>query len=262
VRSTQGTFFGRAIVVTGAAQGIGAAVTRRLASEGASVYAIDRRADQLARVAADPSLPAGAVRPVPLDITDHAAVETAIGDIDGQQNIDGLVNGAGVLFPCAFQTTGPELWERTFAVNATGAFVVSTCVARGMVRRRSGSIVTIASNAARTPRLNMAAYCASKSAVVMMTKCMALELGRCGIRCNVVSPGSTDTPMLRELAGEGETWARPFIEGDLRAFRAGIPLGKIAAASDVASAVVFLLSPEANHITLQDLVVDGGATLG
>jgi 2,3-dihydro-2,3-dihydroxybenzoate dehydrogenase len=260
VRSAQERFVGRIIVVTGAAQGIGEAVTRRLASEGAVVYAIDRKADRLARLAEDRSLPPGAIRPVPLDITDHASVEAAISHIDGEHALDGLVNGAGVLFPCAFEATSPEVWERTLAVNATGAFVVSTCVARRMVRRRTGSIVTIASNAGRTPRLNMAAYCASKAAVTMMTKCMGLELGPSGIRCNIVSPGSTDTPMLRELAGRGDGWMRPLIQGDLAAFRAGIPLGKIASPSEVASAVVFLLSAEANHITLHDLVVDGGAT--
>src|SRR5690606_32681922 len=120
--------------------------------------------------------------------------------------------------------------------------------------------VVVASNAARTPRLDMAAYAASKAAAVMFTKCLGLEVAQHGIRCNVVSPGSTDTPMQRALWSD-QRGPEQVVAGDLARYRLGIPLGRIATPHDIASAVVFLLSSEARQITMQELCVDGGATL-
>jgi 2,3-dihydro-2,3-dihydroxybenzoate dehydrogenase len=107
----------------------------------------------------------------------------------------------------------------------------------------------------------MGAYSASKAAAIAFTKTLALELAKYSIRCNVVSPGSTDTAMLRTLAGSADP-AVGAIAGDAANFRVGIPLGKIARPSDVADSVLFLLSDNANHITMQELFVDGGAALG
>jgi 2,3-dihydro-2,3-dihydroxybenzoate dehydrogenase len=108
----------------------------------------------------------------------------------------------------------------------------------------------------------MSAYCASKAAAAMLTRCMGLELARSGVRCNVVSPGSTDTPMLRAIAEGPEERARLLIEGDLGRHRLGIPLGRIASPDDIAAGVAFLLSEEAKHVTMHELLIDGGATLG
>ncbi|MDF2662679.1 MAG: 2,3-dihydro-2,3-dihydroxybenzoate dehydrogenase, partial [Paenibacillus sp.] len=130
-----------------------------------------------------------------------------------------------------------------------------------MMPRMKGSIVTVGSNAAGVPRMQMSAYAASKAAVTMFTKCMGLELARYRIRCNIVSPGSTDTEMQRSLWTD-EHGAEAVIAGALDSYRLGIPLGKLAAASDIAEAVIFLASDLANHITMHDLCVDGGATLG
>jgi 2,3-dihydro-2,3-dihydroxybenzoate dehydrogenase len=181
--------------------------------------------------------------------------------MESQRIIDGLVNGAGVLFPGSFEATTRDAWVGTFDVNVHGTFFMCHSVARRMIKRRTGAVVTIASNAGSTPRANMAAYCASKAATIMLTKCMGLELGRHGIRCNVVSPGSTNTAMLRALAGDDVERDGKLIEGDQQVYRLGIPLRRIAEPADIARAVAFLLSDEANHITLHDLVVDGGATL-
>jgi 2,3-dihydro-2,3-dihydroxybenzoate dehydrogenase len=130
-----------------------------------------------------------------------------------------------------------------------------------MVPRRRGAVVTVASNAARTARVDMAAYAASKAAVTAYTKCLALDVAEYGIRCNLVAPGSTDTPMLTSLWA-GADAARSSVEGVPGAYRVGIPLGRLARPSDVADAVLFLLSDRAAHITMHDLTVDGGAALG
>jgi 2,3-dihydro-2,3-dihydroxybenzoate dehydrogenase len=107
----------------------------------------------------------------------------------------------------------------------------------------------------------MAAYAASKAAAVMFTKCLGLELAGDGIRCNVVAPGSTDTPMLRGMWADGDG-AATVLAGSPGAYRVGVPLGRIGAAEDVADAVLFLASDLARHITMHDLYVDGGAALG
>lgn len=107
----------------------------------------------------------------------------------------------------------------------------------------------------------MAAYAASKAAASMFTKSIGLELARHGIRCNVVAPGSTDTRMLTSMWHD-ESGPKGTIEGRPEAFRVGIPLGRLARPSDIADAVVFLLSDQSSHITLHDLTVDGGAALG
>lgn len=148
--------------------------------------------------------------------------------------------------------------DRAFAVNAGGVWSTARAVAPGMRRRRRGAIVTVSSNAGTTPRIGLAPYCASKAAATMLTLSVGLELAPHGIRCNVVSPGSTDTPMLHALLG-GASPERS-IHGDASAFRLGIPLGRIAEPQDVADVVLFLLSDRARHVTLQNIRVDGGAT--
>lgn len=251
---------GRAAFVTGAGNGIGAAVVRHLLGEGVRVFATDRDGAGLERLAAD--LAAGdALRTHPLDVADAAAVEravqaaeTTLGPIDLGANVAGVLSALPVL------ETDEAEWDRVFAVNARGVFAVSRALARRMVPRRRGSLVTVSSNSAFVPRQAMAAYAASKAASTMFTRCLGLELAPSGIRCNVVAPGSTDTDMQRGMWRDANG-AADVIRGSLETFKAGIPLGKLATADDVAAAVVFLLSDRAAHITMADLVIDGGATL-
>jgi 2,3-dihydro-2,3-dihydroxybenzoate dehydrogenase len=259
--SARQRFESKTIVVTGAAQGIGEAVTRLLIAEGAFVYALDVNEDRLASLSAEMNRLRRVLEPVAVDISRADRVESTVARIENRLPIDGLVNGAGVLFPGSFEATTPESWANTFNVNVNGTFFVSHSVALRMIRRGAGVIVTIASNAGTTPRVNMSAYCASKAATVMLTKCMGLELGKHGIRCNVVSPGSTNTAMLMALDSDPNARDQKLIDGDQNLYRTGIPLGRIAEPEDIAMAVAFLLSDEAKHITLHDLVVDGGATL-
>ena len=253
---------GKVAIVTGAAGGIGGAIVWKLAQRGVRVGAIDNSAREL-RASVD-TLHAGGlqVSAFPADITTPSDVADAVHRVeDSLGPVDLLVNAAGVLRPGAAISGDLDDWETTFAVNVTGVFLVSSEVVRRMLRRSRGAIVTVCSNAATTPRAHMAAYASSKAASAMYTRCLGLEVARQGIRCNVVSPGSTQTAMLRQL-WEDEDRRQATVDGDPAAFRLGIPLGKLARPSDVADAVAFLLSNQSGHITLQDLTIDGGATLG
>lgn len=249
---------GKVAVVTGAAGGIGSAITRALADKGEMVAALDRDKRELDSIAAMP----GRIVPFTIDIRDRGQVESAIAEIETRMGpINQLVNAAGILRPGRVDTYLDEDWDDSFAINARGTFLVSRAVTRRMIPRGAGAIVTISSNAAATPRTGMAAYAASKAAAAMITKCLGLEVARYGIRCNVVAPGSTDTPMLR-LLWKGEDGKRGAIQGSPEEFKLGIPLAKIANPEEIANGVLFLLSDAASHITLETITIDGGATLG
>ncbi|MFJ2776787.1 MULTISPECIES: 2,3-dihydro-2,3-dihydroxybenzoate dehydrogenase [unclassified Kitasatospora] len=258
-------------MVTGAGQGIGAAVTRALVAAGAVVAAVDRNpgplaalADELAGASVHGSDGVGRpVRPYVLDVTDAAAVEAAVSLMESQLGPLGiLVNVAGILRAAPAVELSDEDWVDTFAVNTNGVFHTCRAVGRRMAERGTGAIVTVGSNAAGVPRTGMAAYAASKAAATMFTRCLGLELARSGVRCNIVSPGSTDTDMQRALwQGDAGAAEQRVIDGDPAGYRVGIPLGRIAAPADIAEAVAFLVSDRARHITMHDLYVDGGATL-
>jgi 2,3-dihydro-2,3-dihydroxybenzoate dehydrogenase len=244
-------------LVTGAAQGIGAEVARTLAAAGAHVAAVDLNEDGLAKLLAE-GISASAH---PADVRDSAAVEALVQRVEHEDGpIDILVNAAGVLRTGRIVDVPDRDWREVFAVNVDGVFSMCRSVARRMIQRRSGAIVTVASNAAQVPRMEMAAYAASKAASAQFTRCLGLELARYGIRCNVVSPGSTDTAMLRTLHGDAFDPASA-IDGSPESYRAGIPLRKLAQPRDVAEAVAYLVSDQAGHITMHNLVVDGGAAL-
>ncbi|MCP2261205.1 2,3-dihydro-2,3-dihydroxybenzoate dehydrogenase [Streptoalloteichus tenebrarius] len=253
---------GRVALVTGAGRGIGAAVVRALVEAGAVVAAVDRDAEGVTDLAGQLSGEGHRVAPFVADVRDGAAVESVVDRVERELGpVAILANVAGVLRTGPVVSMSDEDWAETFAVNTTGVFHVSRAVARRMAPRRSGVIVTVSSNAAGVPRMRMGAYAASKAASTMFTKCLGLELAEFGIRCNVVAPGSTDTPMQRAMWADGSSGAESVLAGDPAAFRVGIPLGRMAEPSDVADAVVFLASDRARHITMHDLYVDGGATL-
>ncbi|GAA1413257.1 2,3-dihydro-2,3-dihydroxybenzoate dehydrogenase [Kitasatospora putterlickiae] len=249
--------------VTGAAGGIGAAVVRLLAERGALVAAVDRDAERLAGLAGKLTAEGLAVTAIPADVTDSASVEAAVEAAERRLGpLDQLVNNAGVLRLGEIRDLGDEDWRTTFAINAEGVFRVSRAVVRRMIPRGRGAIVTVASNAALVPRTGMAAYAASKAAATHFTRSLGLEVARYGIRCNVVAPGSTDTPMLRGMWPDAEAGRAATLAGLPSAYKVGIPLGRLGRPEDVAHAVAFLLSDEAGHVTLHALTVDGGAGLG
>ncbi|MFE7131007.1 2,3-dihydro-2,3-dihydroxybenzoate dehydrogenase [Streptomyces sp. NPDC057638] len=267
--TSHGEFGGRVALVTGAAQGIGRAVVSALSALGATVAAADRADGPLGDTVTALSLPhpgGGATAPgrvtgYRLDVTDPAAVTATVARVERELGpLDILVNVAGVLRTGAALDTTDRDWADVFAVNTTGVFHVSRAAVAGMAARGHGCVVTVASNAAGIPRAGMSAYAASKAAAVMFTKCLGLEVAARGVRCNAVCPGSTDTPMQRSL-WDGPGGPGRVIEGDLSAYRTGIPLQRLADPEDIAEAVVYLASDRARHITMQDIYVDGGATL-
>jgi 2,3-dihydro-2,3-dihydroxybenzoate dehydrogenase len=254
----------RVALVTGAARGIGASVAGALAADGCGVALFDADptvVDTAKDLAATGAATIGSV----VDVTNIAAIELAVAGVERDLGpIDVLANVAGVLRCAPVLDAADADWAACIAVNATGVWNVGRAVGRRMRERCRGSIVTVASNAATTPRVEMGAYSASKAAAAMLTRCLGLELAANGVRCNVVCPGSTDTAMLRSMwpDADDERAADAVVAGSLAQHRLGIPLGRIAEPSDVAAAVVFLASDAARHITLQTLTVDGGATLG
>lgn len=246
---------GKLALVTGAAGGIGAAVVAALVEEGARVVATDLASDALSALTRE------GVRALPLDVADGPAVEALFDRIEAEDGpVDFVASVAGVLSTTLVADTSETEWRRVFAVNADGTFHVGRAAARRMGPRGRGAVVVVASNAAGVPRHAMAAYAASKAAATMFAKCLGLELAPHGVRCNVVAPGSTLTPMQTGMWADDSGAAR-VIAGLPEAFKAGIPLGKLATPEDIADAVVFLLSDRAGHITMADLYVDGGATL-
>ncbi|GHE01085.1 2,3-dihydro-2,3-dihydroxybenzoate dehydrogenase [Streptomyces alanosinicus] len=253
---------GTLALVTGAAGGIGEAVARLLAARGAKVAAVDLDPRRIAGTAAALRVEGLDVTGFAADVTSSAAVEALVDEVESRLGpVRHLVNAAGVLRLGQARALSDQDWNATLAVNATGVFHVSRAVVNRMIPRGTGAIVTVASNAAGTARAEMAAYAASKAAATAFTKCLGLEVAHTGIRCNVVAPGSTDTPMLRGMH-TADTAAKASIAGNAEQFRVGIPLGKVASPEDVARTVAFLLSDDAGHITMHELTVDGGATLG
>jgi 2,3-dihydro-2,3-dihydroxybenzoate dehydrogenase len=252
----------RVALVTGAAGGMGSVIAARLGANGARVALVDVNADRLRLVAKDLANAGITAEAFPADIRSSAEVDDVVAQAEKCLGpVDYLVNAAGVLRVSEARELTDDDWALTFDVNTTGTFYMTRAVVNRMTARGRGAVVTVASNAAGTPRTGMAAYAASKAATTMFTKVLGLEVARLGVRCNIVAPGSTETEMLSALWTDRD-WRQPSIDGVAEQFRLGIPLGKIAQPADIADAVLFLLSDHAGHITMHELTVDGGATLG
>lgn len=249
------------ILLVGAASGIGLSVLDSLLSAGANVTVADKQIDLL-KQNSESLFPqySEQFQCHYLDLADHRSITLSVDIWQEQGAFDHLVCCAGVLHIGALHELPLETVKRTFDINTFGVLALMQAVAKTMKNQHSGSMVIVGSNAANTPRQSIGAYGASKAALHLMVKCIGIELASFGIRCNIVSPGSTDTPMQRQLwtddYGEPEV-----IAGDASQFRLGIPLNKLAQPKDIAHAVLFLLSDAAGHITMHDLRVDGGATL-
>ncbi|ATA21261.1 2,3-dihydro-2,3-dihydroxybenzoate dehydrogenase [Gibbsiella quercinecans] len=248
---SQWDFSGKRVWVTGAGAGIGLDTARAFVKAGAQVIGFDRHFG-------DDDYP---FRTELLDIADAAAVDCTCARLLAEHDgLDVLVNGAGILRMGLTDETSSEDWLACLAVNAGGAFNLFRHTLPVFRRQRRGAIVSIASNAAHVPRVGMAAYCASKAALRSLCQTVGLEMAPYGVRSNIVSPGSTNTPMQRGM-WQDESGEQKTINGFPEQFKLGIPLGKIAQPREVTEAILFLASDLASHITMQDIVIDGGATL-
>lgn len=244
-------FTGRSIWVTGAGQGIGRAVAEAFTCLGGWVIGLDR------------AFPEQGYRftPYVLDVGDPRAVRQACAELLAPgQGIDVLASVAGILRLAPIEELSLDDWDETLRVNVSGPFYLLRELMPRFKARGRGAVVAVSSNAAHVPRMQMAAYGASKAALSSLIRTAGLELASHGVRCNLVSPGSTDTPMQRGMWHDEDARART-IAGFPEQFKLGIPLQKIATPEEIANTVLFLASDLASHITLQDIVVDGGATL-
>lgn len=255
-------FRGKVALVTGASGGIGKVVARMLAELGVVVALSDRDKDELKMVVNDLRSFGFDVYAVEADVCSNNEIKMAVDEVENKIGpIFFLVNVAGLLCIGSILEMNDIDWDLSFSINSRGVFLFSKEVAKKMMPRKGGSIVTVTSNAAHVPRVGMSAYAASKSSASMFMKCLGLEMAGYGIRCNVVAPGSTDTPMLRSMWIDNRGPEKT-LKGDLDDFRVGIPLARIASPEDIANAVIFFLSERSSHITMEELVVDGGASLG
>jgi 3-oxoacyl-[acyl-carrier protein] reductase len=238
---------GKVAVVTGGRQGIGQAVSIRLAAEDAHVAILDiDSADETCRQIEDGG---GTAWTMQTDITDEAAVDAAFTRLEHELGPPAvLANVAGVFADIPFVDTPPDAWDRVMAVNARGTFLCGQRAARAMIRAREGRIVNILSTAAEQGFALEAAYCASKGAVLLLTKVMAIELAPYGITVNGVGPGTVQTPMGAAYLAGG-----PIAEHELRR----TPLQRLGQPEDIAEAVAFLAT-RASWITGQAIYVDGG----
>ena len=228
----------RRIVVTGAASGIGRAVARLFASEGASLALLDRNADGLVQTAEETR-----GRPIEVDLTQEQAVDAAIDEAGvALGGLDGVVNAAGIMLVGRIEELPVEAWRRTLDVNLTGTYLVVRSCQRWMAKESAATVVNIASAAGLLPNApGLTAYAASKGAVVNFGRALAAELAP-AIRVNTVCPGMVDTPMAEGFKANVGNYA----------------LKRIADSMEIARAILFLTSAESSYITGATLAVDGG----
>jgi NAD(P)-dependent dehydrogenase (short-subunit alcohol dehydrogenase family) len=246
----------RVAIVTGAASGIGRAGAIAFAREGARVVVADtNERGGLETTAAIQAEGHGAVF-ARVDVTREAEIVRMIGEtVDRWGQIDILFNNAGVVLVKPIELMSEEEWDRVMAINVKAAFFAIKHVVPHMRRAGKGAILNTGSIASLSGQVGTPVYSASKGAIALLTKSLALDLGRDRIRVNCICPGITDTPMLREHMGDGS-------EGDarIRARLSRVPTGEILSPEDVARAAVYLVADDSEGITGILHVVDGGLT--
>lgn len=236
-------------VVTGGSRGIGLAISHALAEGGARVAVIGR--DGARAAAAAMGLPGSGHGAYACDVADAAAVDETVNRIEAELGgISILVNNAGITRDNLVLRLKDEDWDAVLDANLKGAFHTIRAVARGMMRRRAGSIINIASVVGILGNAGQANYAASKAGLIGLTKSVARELAPRGVRCNAIAPGYIETDMTAALD-----------EKQAAAIRERIPLGHFGRPEDVAAAARFLAGPAARYITGHVLVVDGGMVL-
>lgn len=241
----------KAILLTGAARGIGATCARVFVNEGARVFLVDRDEEALVALSKELQSTGAEVQARVLDITSRAEVVTAVTDMHQHfGSVDVLVNNAGITRDALTAKMSEEAWDAVINVNLKAPMICTQAVFPYMKEQNKGVILN-ASSVSALGNVGQANYAASKSGLIAMTKTWALEFARYNIRVNAVAPGFTDTEMMRTIPDEV-----------LAKIVAKVPLGRLAAPEEIARTYAFLASEEASFITGQVLYVDGGLTSG
>jgi 2-hydroxycyclohexanecarboxyl-CoA dehydrogenase len=237
---------GKLALVTGGGAGIGSAVCRRLAEEGARVVVTDVDLDAARKVAEEVGGDAHRLDITQADQPARLAAELGVVDV--------LVNNAGWDRVMPFLETDADFWRQNVGINLLGPIAVTHAFARGMAERGRGRIVNVASDAGRTGSTGETVYAAAKGGIIAFTKSLARELARHNVNVNCVCPGPTETAFLEVFKAEGG-------EKILEAMKRAIPLKRFAKTDEIAAAVAFLASDDAAYITGQTLSVSGGLTM-
>jgi 3-hydroxybutyrate dehydrogenase len=245
---------GRLAIVTGGGRGIGRAIAERLAREGARVIVTGRTQAEIDEVASE--IGGHAVR---LDASDRASVRAAIDAVRAlDPAVSVLVNNAGFAESVPFDRTDDDLWDRLLEVNVTSAFALCRAFIPGMIERGFGRVVNVASNAGLTGYAYSAAYCASKHAMVGMTRAIAVEIARTPVTINAVCPGWTRTRMGEEAAARIAKKTGRSAEAAQKALTSMSPQQRFAEPDEIAHVVAMLCAPEARSVHGQAIPIDGG----
>ena len=250
---------GKAGIITGAGAGMGREIALRLASDGAKVILADINYESVCKTRDEISEMGGQATAVQADVCIEDDVERVTDAcMDACSKIDFLVSNAGVVGPHDFEETSADEWDRVFAVNAKGGFLCAKHSLSHMKRKKSGRIIFTASTNGAKPGAYVIAYRASKAALIMLARSLALHAAPFGITVNAVCPGVTMTPLHRSLAeglikSEGLSYEEYVEERKNR-----IPLGRFTGVGDIADIMEFLLSDNAGFITGQSIFVNGG----
>ena len=246
------SFSGRVAFVTGASQGIGRTCALRLAKEGATVAVVARNHEKLNELVAEITTAGGQAAAFALDVGDEEQVKATVKTIIAQLGkIDILVNNAGITRDQLVMRMKRADWDAVLQTNLTSAYLCIQAVIPSMLKQRWGRIINIASIFGQMGQAGQANYSASKAGLIGLTMAIAREVGSRNITCNAVAPGFIETAMT---AGLSEEFRQTAVKQ--------IPLGRVGASEDVASAVAFLASDDASYITGHVLSVNGGMLMG
>jgi 2-hydroxycyclohexanecarboxyl-CoA dehydrogenase len=242
----------RVVAITGAASGMGLAISRRLAAQGHPVAVLDLDGDAADRAAAELVGTGAQALAAKVDVSDRGAVDDAVDRVRTQLGpVEIMVTSAGLDGFASFLDITPAQWDRMLAVNLTGTFHCLQAAVPDMLAAGWGRIVTISSSSAQSGARRMAHYVASKGGIIGLTKALAAELAPHGITVNTIPPGSVETPMTRRAEASGDLPSSDVLAQMIPVRRTGTP-------EDVAAACAFLCSEEAGYITGQQINVNGG----